>query len=155
MKIEERLKDLTIEELVGQTFCYDISDQDDPIEVEKIIAKIRPGGLFITGMTAEKIKAYTDVANKYTKIPVIVASDVENGPEAAIVGTGSLPYQMAWGACDDSELLKRAGRATARICRKNGVHWTFSPIVDINYKNLYYFQKLWLQFFLQLQLSYH
>ena len=133
MGIEERLNELTIEELIGQTFCYDIYDKDDPIEVEKIIAKLRPGGLFVSDMTAEKIKMYTDMANKYTKIPVIVAGDVENGPGAVIKGSSEIPYQMAWGACDDTALLKRAGRATAKICRKNGVHWTFSPIVDINY----------------------
>ena len=133
MKVEEKLNGLTIEELVGQTFCYDISDKDDPVEVEKIIAKIRPGGLFVMGMTGEKIKMYTDMANKYTKIPVIVAGDVENGPGAVIQGALEIPYQMAWGACDDATLLYRAGSATAKICRKNGVHWTFSPIVDINY----------------------
>ncbi len=131
--IDEILKELTIEELVGQVLCYDIYDKDDPKEVEKIISKIKPGGIFLTDMSPEKIRLYTDIVNKYTKVPVIVASDIENGPETAIKGGGYLPYPMAWGAADDAELIYRAGKVTGEICRKNGVHLTFSPVVDINY----------------------
>lgn len=133
MSIEEMLDSLTLEDLAGQVLCYDVYDKDDPAEVEKIIKKIKPGGIFLTGMSAEKIALYTDMVNKYTKIPVIIASDIEKGPETAIKGAGYIPHQMAWGACDDENLIERAGRATAQICRKNGVHWTYSPIVDINY----------------------
>lgn len=133
MTVEERLQGLELEDLVGQTLCYDVYDHDDPKEIEEIFKKIRPGGLFLTNMTGEKIKMYTEMANKYSKIPVIIASDIENGPETAVKGAGYIPHEMAWGACDDAELLERAGRATAKICRKNGVHWTFSPVIDINY----------------------
>ena len=129
---EEILKTLTTEDMIGQLLCYDIYSKDDPCEVEKVLAEIKPGGLFLTDMTAEQIRMYTDMANKYTKVPVIVASDVEHGPEVAVKGTGELPLPMAWGACNDEQLLKRAGEETAKICRKNGVHWTFAPVVDLN-----------------------
>ena len=59
MTIEERMQALELEDLVGQTLCYDIYDKDDPKKVEEILKKIRPGGLFLTCMTAEKIKMYT------------------------------------------------------------------------------------------------
>ena len=130
--IEEILKSLSMEDMVGQLLCYDISPKDDPCEVEKVLSEIKPGGLFLTDMTAEQIRAYTDMANKYTKVPVIIASDVEHGPEIVVKGTGELPLPMAWGACNDEKLLKRAGEETAKICRKNGVHWTFAPVVDLN-----------------------
>lgn len=73
------------------------------------------------------------MAQKYTDIPVIVSADVENGPGNAIKGTPDLPYQMAWGAADDVELVEKIGYHTGKICRQNGVHWTFSPVVDLNY----------------------
>lgn len=133
MTIDERLDKLSLEDLVGQVLCYDIYDSDDPKEVEKIIRRIKPGGIFITGMSPEKIKLYTDMVNKYAKVPVIVSSDVENGPETAIKDTGYIPHPMAWGACDDPVLLEEAGKITGSICRNNGIHWTYGPIVDINY----------------------
>ena len=40
---------------------------------------------------------------------------------------------MALSACDDVDLTKKIASVTAKICRKNGVHWTYSPVVDINY----------------------
>lgn len=129
---EEILQSLTLEDLAGQVLCYDVSANDVPEEVEKHIAKIKPGGLFLANMTPEQIKLYTDMANKYTKVPVIVASDIENGPEIAVKGSGLLPHPMAWGACDDAALVEEAGEVVAKICRKYGVHWTFSPVVDLS-----------------------
>ncbi len=133
MTVEERVNSLSLEDLVGQVLCFDIYDHEDPKEVEQIIKKIRPGGIFITHMSPEKIKMYTDMVNKYTKVPVIVSSDIENGPETAITESGYMPHPMAWGACDDEKLIERAGRTVGAICRKNGVHWTYSPVVDLNY----------------------
>ena len=124
---------LTTEELCGQLLCLDVYEKDDPAEVEKVIARIKPGGLFVSSMPADKIKLYMDMANKYSPVPVIISADVENGPENGVKGGGLLPYPMAWGACGDENLIRDAGKITARICRENGIHWTFAPIVDINY----------------------
>ena len=104
-----------------------------PKEVEKVISHIKPGGIFVSSMSKEKIKLYTDMANKYSPVPVIVSANVENGPENGVKDGGLLPYPMAWGACGDEKLIKEAGKVTARICRENCIHWTFAPIVDINY----------------------
>lgn len=133
MDIEKLLNDLSLEELVGQVLCYDVYERDDMEKLEEIISRIKPGGLFITGMTPERIKTLTDMVNRYTKVPMIMASDVENGPSGAVKNGGSLPLPMAWGAANDEVLLEEAGRLTGQMCRKAGVHWTYSPIVDINY----------------------
>ena len=61
ISVDKILEKLSLEDLVGQVLCYDISDNDDPKEVEEIIKNIRPGGIFITHMTAEKIKMYTEM----------------------------------------------------------------------------------------------
>jgi len=133
MDYDKLVDSLSLEELAGQVLCYDISPKDDPSEVEKVVNKIKPGGIFLTGLTGEKIKNYINMVNKVTKIPVIVSSDIENGPETGIIGTGLFPHAMAWGACDDPDLIKKAGSVTAKICRKNGISWTYSPVIDVNY----------------------
>ncbi len=133
MKIENLLQNLTLDDLVGQTLCVAVNNKVTPEEFEEIAKNNMPGGLFFTKTSSERIKLFTDIANKYVKIPVIVSADVENGPEMAIEGKGYIPHEMAWGACDDPDLLEKAGVETAKICRRSGVHWTFSPVVDINY----------------------
>lgn len=131
--VNELVHKLTIEEMVGQTLCYDIYDKDDPDEVEKVIQEIRPGGIFVTDMSADKIKMYTEMVNKYVKVPVIVSADIEFGVGCALSSYKKLPHPMAWGACGDEKLIRRAGELTAALCRKNGIHWSFAPVVDINY----------------------
>ncbi len=132
MDVQKILDSLSLEDLVGQVLCYDIYDKDDPIEVENIIKNIRPGGLFFANLDNDKIKYYTAIANKYCKVPVIIAGDVENGPGNSN-GLPMLPYPMAWGATDEPNLIEKAGELTAKICRKRGFHWSFAPVVDINY----------------------
>lgn len=129
---EQIASKLSVEEAVGQLLCYDIYDKDDPAEVEEIVKTIKPGGIFIAGMPAEKVKMYANMVNKYVSVPVIVSADVENGPAGGITNSGLLPYPMAWGASRDEQAVFEAGKLTARICRKSGIHWTFAPIVDLN-----------------------
>ncbi len=131
--MKELVNSLTLEEKIGQLLCIEIPAKADPTKVEEYVKHVLPGGIFLVGMTAEQVKLYTDMVNKYTKIPVIVSSDIENGPETAIVGSGLLPVPMAWGACNDPALIREVSVETAKICRRNGIHWTYSPIVDVNY----------------------
>lgn len=137
MKNENLFTQLDDADLVGQLLCYDIYDKDDPKEVEEILAAIRPGGIFLTNLGEEKVKLYTEMANKYTKVPVIVVADVERGPGEHFCGKNrkvwpTFPEIMAWGACDDEKLIEEGAREIAKFCRLKGIHWTLAPVVDIN-----------------------
>ncbi|MBR1968245.1 MAG: hypothetical protein IKA11_02490 [Clostridia bacterium] len=132
MNVENLLNSLTLEEMVGQTLCLSVNSKTDPEELKKMVKKMHPGGFFLINMTPEQIKFYTDLINEYTKVPVVVASDIEDGPHTPLKDGGTLPNQMALGACDDVELAEKAGLATAEVCRMGGVHWGFNPVVDLN-----------------------
>ncbi|MBR7100354.1 MAG: glycoside hydrolase family 3 protein [Clostridia bacterium] len=132
MSAEKLFNQLDLEDIVGQTLCLSISNKVDPEEIEEIVKKVKPGGIFVCGMTPEKVKFYADMVNKYVKVPVVVTSDVEDGPHTPFEGGATVPNQMALGACDDVELVEKAGRVTAQLCRKGGVHWGFNPVVDMN-----------------------
>ncbi len=130
-QIEEILESLTLDEMIGQMFCYNlIADVD---ELEKNIRDTHAGSLFTAGRTKEEIKYGTDLLNKYSKIPGMIAADIECGPGHVVPGEIRLPHEMAWGACDDPDLIERAHEAVAIRCRELGIHWTFSPIIDINF----------------------
>lgn len=125
-------EELDDRDLVGQVLCYDIYDKDDPEEVEAVIRHIRPGALYLDKMSREKIRMYTDMANRYTKIPVIIVADVEFGPGENMPDLPVITNAMSWGACDDPELIETAAELSAKICRLQGIHWTLSPVVDLN-----------------------
>ena len=135
---DEIIKSLTVEEAVGQMMCVAIPNgltMDDLDEIDELCKRTLPGSIFLAKKTPEFIKAVTDIANKYVKIPVMIATDIENGPGSCINGVPELPQPMAWGACNDEALIEEAGVETAKICRLQGIHWTFGPVVDINYNS--------------------
>ncbi len=132
MDIEKIVNELSLKELIGQTFCLYVSPKTDIKELEKRAEYMRPGGIFFTGMSAEKAKECIDAVSKYVKLPLVVTSDIEDGPHNVISGTPTIPMQMALGACGDEALVEKAGLLTGQICRKYGVHWGFNPVVDLN-----------------------
>ena len=128
------IDEMSLEELIGQIMTFHVVTDKPVEEFEEMAKRIRPGGLFFgENATKEIIDKYTKIVNKYTKVPVIVSGDVENGPGCVLKDEAYLPRAMAWGACDDENLIEKAGRVTGEICRKNGIHWTFAPVVDINF----------------------
>lgn len=131
--IEKLIDEMSIDDLCGQLINFNVSGKIPYDEFEEIVKRVCPGGIFVSRMNADEIKRYTDIVNKYAKVPVIVSADIENGAGCCMWNEHVLPEPMAWGACDDAKLIKRAGQVTAEICRKNGIHWNFAPIVDINY----------------------
>lgn len=131
--IKKLVSEMTVDEMCGQLINYNVSGKFDTDNFEKFAKKVKPGAIFVAGNTKEEIKAFTEIANKYCNIPLIVSADLENGPGSGISGEGKIPDPMTWGAADDEELIEQAGRITGEAARRNGVHWSFAPIVDINY----------------------
>ena len=134
----EILKALTLDEKIGQLLCYDLTallDKDNLEEIENYAKNTLPGNFFIWGVTKEKVDTARKIFEKYSKLPILVASDVEFGPGSIChhdSGEVYLPHAMAWGACDDPDLIEKAHIATAERCRELGVHWSYSPVVDIS-----------------------
>ena len=123
---------LSLDELIGQLMCVNISASTTPEKFEEYCQRRKPGGIFVMRRSGEDVKTFLEIANRYSPVPVIVASDIEHGPGMGLSSEHTLPDCMAWGACNDEALLKKAGEETAKICRKNGIHWTFAPVVDLN-----------------------
>lgn len=103
------LEELEEGDLVGQILCYDIYDRDNPEEVEKVLRYIKPGALYLDNMSREKIKMYTDMANKYAKVPVLIVTDVEFGPGENMAGLPVITNAMAWGCLRRSRAHRRSG----------------------------------------------
>ena len=132
--IEKLLAQMSVEDLCGQLLNYNIAPSETLDALEEKFKNTLPGGIFFGGNTPpERIAQVTALVNKYTKVPVIVSADIENGPGCCVKDAAYLPFPMSWGAADDAALVERAGELTGEICRKNGIHWSFAPVVDINY----------------------
>lgn len=130
--IENRVQNMTVEELCGQVLCFNVDDDwKTDAEIEKFVKDIRPGGLFLKSANKRKCDKLRQIILEHTGIAPILAADVESGP-SIIDGEKDVMQQMAYGAANDAELTERIYRNCAEICRKNGVNMTFSPVVDLN-----------------------
>ncbi len=133
-EIQKIIDALTLDEKVGQLLCYDICSKDTYEEMDALFAKTHAGSIFIgNDLTMEQVKTFKEILQKHSSLPVIVASDMENGPGCSLHGMPKMPLPMAWGACDDEELIEQAGECTGKLAKAFGVQWTFGPLVDINY----------------------
>lgn len=79
-----------------------------------------------------------------SRLPLLIAADLENGPGMRIQGGVALPYGvdmgggtvfppvMGLGAAGDPELAYEMGRVAAEEARAVGIHLNFAPVVDVN-----------------------
>ena len=135
MDTEKLLERLDLDDLIGQMLCFDLPSSLTEEEVENLVKKTKAGSFFVSMPGEGQIAHATKMMEKYTKLPGMIAADVECGP-GHVMGAAkipTLPAPMAWGACNDPELIEKAHIATGEWCREHGIHWSFSPIVDINY----------------------
>ncbi|THF84510.1 glycoside hydrolase family 3 protein [Cohnella fermenti] len=139
-----KLADLSVREKIGQTVVL-LSGRAKEIEahgsLEAFLEKYPVGGFFVgaeiikdvmTSNGFEQVKEATEQYKAATKIPLIFASDLENGCGSMIPGLTKLPFPMALGATKSEQLAYDYGKATALEARLAGVNWTFSPVADLN-----------------------
>ena len=114
--IEKLLAQMSVEDLCGQLLNYNIAPSETLEVLEEKFKNTLPGGIFFGGNTPpERIAQVTALVNKYTKAPVIVSADIENGPGCCVKDAAYLPFPMSWGAADDAALVERAGELTGEF----------------------------------------
>ena len=130
-EIEKLIESLTLEEMIGQLLCFLYTDDFE--RMQNVIRKTHAGSVFVAGQSKEEIERITAVLNETSKIPGMIAADVEAGVGHVVPGELRFPHEMAWAANGDEKVVEEAHEAIAARCRELGIHWSFSPIVDINY----------------------
>jgi beta-glucosidase-like glycosyl hydrolase len=67
-----------------------------------------------------------------TRVPLLIAADLERGAGQQFAGATGLPPLAALASLDDLDVMRRAARLTAREARAIGVNWDFAPVVDLD-----------------------
>lgn len=110
--------------------------------IENFIKQYPIGGIFVGNEVCQyndQLDIKDSVINeyqKYSKIPLLVCMDGENGVVGE--GTHSMPSPLCIGASDDEDLAYRYAATIAKETAGSGINWTFAPVVDlsINSQNL-------------------
>lgn len=153
-KVEELMSQMTLEEKIGQMCQYvaieHIRETKKKMKGETLIEDDQAG--MYPGMSIEELKQLVidgkigsflhvkdaNEANELQKlamqsrlrIPLLIGIDAIHG-HALIEGSTVFPTQLGLSCSWDDNLLFRIAKATAREVRATGMHWTFSPNIDV------------------------
>lgn len=139
--------EMTLREKICQSIIIK-ADVDEHIKefggIEKFLKKYPVGGVFVGGTICryntddDGDSQGRDVAaeyQKYSKIPLLICTDGENG---IVSGETKMPNLLCVGAANDKKLAFDYASAIARQTAGRGVNVTFAPVGDliINPQNL-------------------
>ncbi|MGH9537238.1 MAG: beta-glucosidase BglX [Terriglobales bacterium] len=129
-KVEKLLRQMTLEEKVGQLVQYSPGKATGPgagrSDYKTLIAGGQVGALFNV-TTAKETNAFQHIAVEKSRlhIPIVFGLDVIHG-----FRTG-FPIPLGLASTWDPALVEDAARVAAREAAATGIRWAFSPMVDI------------------------
>lgn len=137
--VERTLSGMSLRQRVAQLVMPWISGASasaNPAELRRMLDWVRRdevGGLIVSTGSATALAAKLNAAQGAAPVPLLVTSDLETGPGMRLSPGGTrMPPAMAFGAAGDEELVREAGRVTAREARAVGIHLTLAPVLDVN-----------------------
>ena len=90
------------------------------------------GAFCFFGGRADAARALIAELQARSRVPLLIAADLERGAGQQFAGATGLPPLAALGSLDDLEVMRRAARLTAREAREMGVNWDFAPVADLD-----------------------
>lgn len=145
--VEQTLKQLSLEQKVGQMLqvrgyaSYQDFNSPDYKQVRDQLEKYHIGSI-VFGMHFNKSGPIRSspldaakVANQLqrdSKLPLLLAADLERGVASRLQCVPSFPWPMAFGAVNDVAEVERFASITAREARAIGIQWALAPVADVN-----------------------
>ena len=136
--VESTLKKLTTKEKVAQMIMPWVMGNDrsddtlETVRIKQLITEFKVGGFIY--FQGDIINEKEDIIKMQimSDIPLLIASDFENGLGMRLTDGNTFPYNMAIAATGDTSHAYNIGKAIAREARAIGVNFNFAPVADIN-----------------------
>lgn len=127
----------SLENLVGQVVMPRLDGRmpiggPDYERARQLVLAGSAGGFIVFGGTLEHTPRLLRHLQSLAPIPLMFASDLEEGLGQQVEGAARLPTAMALAAAGDPDLARRAGVETGRAARAAGVGWVLAPVCDVN-----------------------
>jgi beta-glucosidase len=94
--------------------------------------QLEVGGFVLHGGDEEGVRQLTKELRRRSRIPLLIAAELERGAGQQFAGATGLPPAAAIASLNDPDALRRAARLTAREARTLGVNFAFAPVCDID-----------------------
>jgi beta-N-acetylhexosaminidase len=153
--VDSTLSTLSLEERVGQLFVAEFvplyTHRDHPAYryALDMVREYHVGTFILGGGNVLDIPIITNKLQNVSRVPLLINGDLEAGmtymhpwrlsrgwterlPRYIAGGGTQFPSQMAIGATGDTAYAFEFGRITALEARAIGIHWSNSPVADVN-----------------------
>jgi len=130
-RVESLLKQMSLEEKIGQTVQYSAGFATGPsaskLTYDELVAKGGIGSM-LNVVGADRTNHFQHIAMEKSRlhIPIIFGLDVIHGHRT------TFPVPLAIAASWNAESAETVARMSAQEARADGVQWVFSPMVDIS-----------------------
>jgi beta-glucosidase-like glycosyl hydrolase len=137
MTIRTPIDSLSLEEAVGQLICPTLFGANllgQPYDEAGILADLERykwGGYILHHGQAAPTKDRLATLQRASRVPLLIAADMEHGAGQQLDGLSVFPTAMAFGAAGDRHLVRDLGAWTAREALSVGVNWILAPVADV------------------------
>lgn len=131
--VDSVLSGLNLQDKVGQIIVAKLpakADNATKRQVRDLAKRYKVGGLIFSGGTPEEQAILTNLAQKNSKVPVLVTADDDWQLSARLYGTPQFPQNAALACIEDDNLLYEYGRELAREYRELGMYASIVPDAD-------------------------
>lgn len=129
--ITDTLSNMTKEEKIRQLFC--MITYSDNEEYLKGMAEKGYGGLMCRPMSKNELVNTATALQKYSKIPFLIAANMEAGMNQVCTTGTYVGTQMSIGATRNTKYASELGRIIGEEGSRLGLNWAFAPVIDIDY----------------------
>lgn len=133
--IEEELKNLSLEEKIGQMMLIGVHGKNIDENINYMLDTYKVGGIIFFDRNLEskdQVKNFVDALQKNRKIPLFIAIDEEGGRVARMKSfVTPPPSQELIGKSGDFSLAKTHAKEIAKKLGELGINLNFAPVADV------------------------
>lgn len=130
--IENKIGTMTLDEKIGQLFVDHNNGDLDEKFIRNRTALTHCGGLRYMNLSPEEILEQNNLYQKHSRIPLLVAANIEAGGNGACKGGTLVGSEIKVAATADLEYAYQLGYIGGKEAKAVGCNMAFTPIVDIS-----------------------
>jgi len=130
LSLRDRIAQLVMPWMAGSYAAYDDWSFAEPVRL--LVDSLHVGGLIVSVGSPLDIAARLNWLQARSRLPLLVASDLEGGTAIRLDGGTPFPSNMGVGATGRDSDAYAMGQVTAEEGRAAGIHLAFAPVADVN-----------------------
>lgn len=129
--VEKTLESMSTEEKIGQLF-FNMGSSREEQYLKDVVNNYHIGGVRYNPGSAAEVHEQNRILQTNSKIPLLIASNVEGGGNGACMGGTEVGNPVKTGATDNPLFSYEMGRISGIEASAIGSNLSFAPLVDIN-----------------------